>query len=99
MRAWCGAPNVPQGFGQVAEWLKAYAWKAYLGETLTRVRIPLCPPPLFVYFLLQCVSGRSPGRAGPLMRHLGKQELDYLTGTWDQYFLYLIFTKLYPANA
>jgi hypothetical protein len=48
---------------------------------------------------LQCVSGRSPGRAGPLMRHLGKQELDYLTGTWDQYFLYLIFTKLYPANA
>src|SRR5438067_1739496 len=28
----------------MAEWLKAHAWKACLGETLTRVRIPLSPP-------------------------------------------------------
>src|SRR3954466_6938899 len=30
--------------GEVAEWLKAHAWKACLGETLTRVRIPPSPP-------------------------------------------------------
>jgi hypothetical protein len=29
----------------MAEWLKAHAWKACLGETLTWVRIPLSPPP------------------------------------------------------
>src|ERR1051325_5106512 len=28
----------------MAEWLKAHAWKACLGETLTRVRIPVSPP-------------------------------------------------------
>ena len=28
----------------MAEWLKAHAWKACLGETLTWVRIPLAPP-------------------------------------------------------
>src|SRR5207249_1822177 len=31
----------------MAEWLKAHAWKACLGETLTWVRIPLSPPYLF----------------------------------------------------
>src|SRR5580704_18348296 len=31
--------------GEVAEWLKAHAWKACLGETLTWVRIPPSPPP------------------------------------------------------
>jgi hypothetical protein len=34
--------------GEMAEWLKAHAWKACLGETLTWVRIPLSPP------VLQC---------------------------------------------
>lgn len=29
--------------GQVAEWLKAHAWKACGGETHSRVRIPPCP--------------------------------------------------------
>ena len=28
----------------MAEWLKAHAWKACVGETLPRVRIPLSPP-------------------------------------------------------
>ena len=28
----------------MAEWLKAHAWKACLGETLTWVRIPVSPP-------------------------------------------------------
>src|SRR3954470_13274778 len=31
--------------GQVAEWLKAHAWKVCNGESRSRVRIPLCPPP------------------------------------------------------
>src|SRR4051794_5812604 len=35
-------PN--QCAGEMAEWLKAHAWKACLGETLTWVRIPLSPP-------------------------------------------------------
>ena len=30
--------------GEMAEWLKAHAWKACLGETLTWVRIPVSPP-------------------------------------------------------
>ena len=31
-------------WGEVAEWSIAHAWKACLGESLTRVRIPLSPP-------------------------------------------------------
>ena len=31
-------------FGEMAEWFKAHAWKACLGETLSWVRIPLSPP-------------------------------------------------------
>jgi hypothetical protein len=30
--------------GEVAEWLKAHAWKACIRETVSRVRIPLSPP-------------------------------------------------------
>ena len=30
--------------GEVAEWLKAHAWKVCLRESVTRVRIPLSPP-------------------------------------------------------
>ena len=30
--------------GEVSEWLKEHAWKACIGETLSRVRIPLSPP-------------------------------------------------------
>src|SRR5208337_965559 len=46
--------------GEMAEWLKAHAWKACLGETLTWVRIPLSPPaplpagPHFSQFLRAC---------------------------------------------
>ena len=36
---------IPQSSsGWVAEWSIAHAWKACLGESLTRVRIPLSPP-------------------------------------------------------
>ncbi len=31
-------------FGEVAEWLKAHAWKACRRGTVSRVRIPLSPP-------------------------------------------------------
>tara|TARA_Y100001970_G_scaffold22863_1_gene26537 strand:+ start:4953 stop:5123 length:171 start_codon:yes stop_codon:yes gene_type:complete len=31
-------------FGEVAEWLKAHAWKACKGATLSWVRIPFSPP-------------------------------------------------------
>ena len=31
------------GNGEVAEWLKAHAWKACLLERVTRVRIPVSP--------------------------------------------------------
>ena len=30
--------------GEVAEWLKAHAWKACKGATLSWVRIPFSPP-------------------------------------------------------
>src|SRR5262249_14540980 len=30
--------------GEMAEWLKAHAWKACRGETPSRVRIPVSPP-------------------------------------------------------
>jgi hypothetical protein len=30
--------------GEMAEWFKAHAWKACVGETLPWVRIPLSPP-------------------------------------------------------
>src|SRR5712675_2430077 len=33
----------------MAEWLKAHAWKACLGETLTWVRIPLSPPAFLLF--------------------------------------------------
>ena len=32
------------GAGEMAEWLKAHAWKACLLERVTWVRIPLSPP-------------------------------------------------------
>src|SRR5829696_5154917 len=34
--------------GEVAEWLKALAWKACIRETVSRVRIPPSPPACFV---------------------------------------------------
>ena len=45
--------NLRIGFykkGEVAEWLKAHAWKACKGETLSWVRIPFSPP--FLKFLI-----------------------------------------------
>ena len=36
-------------FGEMAEWFKAHAWKACLGETLSWVRIPLSPPFFLIF--------------------------------------------------
>ena len=36
--------------GEVAEWFKAHAWKACIGETLSRVRILLSPPLHYLNF-------------------------------------------------
>ena len=51
----------PGGDGEVAEWLKAHAWKACLRETVTRVRIPPSPPhsPLPAYPVLKDANGFS----------------------------------------
>src|SRR5690606_29105233 len=38
----------PRWNGQVAEWLKAHAWNACIGATLSRVRLPLCPPHIII---------------------------------------------------
>src|ERR1700760_4354652 len=40
----------PRVCGQVAEWLKAHAWKVCNGESRSRVRIPLCPPRPYLAF-------------------------------------------------
>ena len=39
-------------YGEVAEWLKAHAWKACKGVTLSRVRIPLSPPLILKIFII-----------------------------------------------
>ena len=41
-------------YGEVAEWLKAHAWKACKGVILSWVRIPFSPPlnkPLFTVLI------------------------------------------------
>ena len=35
--------------GEVAEWLKAHAWKACMRATVSRVRIPLSPPDFLIF--------------------------------------------------
>src|SRR5437879_2416549 len=39
--------TVDSKYGEMSEWLKEHAWKACVGETLPRVRIPLSPPITF----------------------------------------------------
>jgi hypothetical protein len=38
------APRQERASGEMAEWLKAHAWKACVRETVPWVRIPLSPP-------------------------------------------------------
>src|SRR5258708_29376156 len=46
--------------GEMAEWLKAHAWKACLGETLTWVRIPLSPPEFYRLFTFNRLQNQLP---------------------------------------
>ena len=39
----------PHLTGGVAEWSKAHAWKVCIRETVSRVRIPLPPPAIFLF--------------------------------------------------
>ncbi len=50
LRAALAQPN-----GEMAEWLKAHAWKACIGETLSRVRIPVSPPCVY-YHLFKTIQ-------------------------------------------
>ena len=52
-------------YGEVAEWLKALAWKACIRETVSRVRIPLSPP-------ISCLGGRIFLAASPNGERTGK---------------------------
>ena len=40
------------GAGEMAEWLKAHAWKACVRESVPRVRIPVSPPDIFLIPLI-----------------------------------------------
>src|SRR5438105_14904380 len=52
----CIMTPVPTCAGEMAEWLKAHAWKACLGETLTWVRIPLSPPDFLFRYAGLCAG-------------------------------------------
>lgn len=50
----------------MAEWLKAHAWKVCIRESVSRVRIPLCPPAIhFKHPELLLASLINPTRALP----------------------------------
>src|SRR5262245_65664417 len=53
--------------GEMAEWLKAHAWKACIRETVSWVRIPLSPPALNCYQRRSSRGGR--GFARLRLRH------------------------------
>src|SRR5438034_8212118 len=52
------------GHGGVAERLKAHAWRACIRATVSRVRIPLPPPPELLILREFLVSARQPKYAG-----------------------------------
>ena len=45
--------------GQLAEWSKAHAWKVCRRETVSRVRIPHCPPLALAKAFSRCDCGRN----------------------------------------
>src|SRR5205814_1177091 len=51
----CQYPN--RYAGEMAEWLKAHAWKACLLERVTWVRIPLSPPAFYPHKHWRCDVG------------------------------------------
>ena len=67
------APGFPSGciWGRVAEWFKAHAWNACIRESVSRVRIPLCPP--FLLIIFGCHPTRSNGDLCPTVAYIGKR--------------------------
>src|SRR6516162_9405000 len=55
-------------YGEMAEWLKAHAWKACVRETVPWVRIPLSPPLYcsFLYRLFESTAKQRLARRMPL---------------------------------
>jgi hypothetical protein len=62
--------------GGVAEWLKAHAWRACIGETLSRVRIPL-PPPAFSE-VKKALLARPELRRGEAKAHISVAEFSLI---------------------
>src|SRR3954469_5821893 len=60
--------------GEMSEWLKEHAWKACVGETLPRVRIPLSPPSISSADKTGEVPERSNGAVS--------KTVDRATGPW-----------------
>src|SRR5258708_4819621 len=64
-RAHLQNPSCPfkrRASGEMAEWLKAHAWKACVRETVPWVRIPLSPPEQIVFIdLFQIFWSPPPG--------------------------------------
>src|SRR5436305_10676120 len=56
------APSREGPRGEMAEWLKAHAWKACVRETVPWVRIPLSPPAWSRACCLSALLLRSPSR-------------------------------------
>ena len=65
----CESPRAMSWNGQVAEWSIAHAWKACVGESLPRVRIPLCPPPSRYLKNHNFLAFPSPGIVAAIARH------------------------------
>src|ERR687889_241443 len=58
-------PRQDRRSGEMAEWLKAHAWKACVRETVPWVRIPLSPPALLCRHLRRVYNALAPGSIGP----------------------------------
>src|SRR5262249_45442714 len=74
----------------MAEWLKAHAWKACIGETLSRVRIPLSPPLIrnaeFIFIAVEYPEKRQDPRAIMCSRiWSGRRDSDPRRPAWESF--------------
>jgi hypothetical protein len=73
-------PLQDRASGEMAEWLKAHAWKACVRETVPWVRIPLSPPELAKNLVKSCVSRFIPTLKPTLMSRFACGTLWVLVG-------------------
>src|SRR5437764_4827289 len=66
----------------MAEWLKAHAWKACLGETLTWVRIPLSPP--YFWFFNNLLAWREHPPSIVVTQAGGSAGCEYRRRVWPE---------------